>query len=74
MGYHRRIVIDPARRAGKPCIKNTRISVQDILEYLAGGMTDHQILSDFPELAKEDIQAALQFAADRERLIITITA
>lgn len=74
MDYHKRIIIDSARRSGKPCIKNTRISVQDILEYLAGGMTEQQIIDDFPELEREDIRAALQFAADRERTIKIITA
>jgi uncharacterized protein (DUF433 family) len=62
-----RIVIDPEIRGGKPCIKGTRITVYDILEYLAGGMTEAQILADFPSLAKEDIHAALAFAAARER-------
>jgi len=67
MSYQDRISIDPAIRSGKPCIKGTRITVYDILEYLAGGMTRDQILRDFPALAPEDIKAALEFAADRER-------
>jgi len=62
-----RIVIDPEIRGGKPCIKGTRITVYDVLEYLAGGMTEEQILADFPGLTKEDIHAALAFAAARER-------
>lgn len=67
MTYQDRISIDPAVRSGKPCIKGTRITVYDVLEYLAGGMTEDQILHDFPALTREDIKAALAFAADRER-------
>lgn len=62
-----RITIDPSLRGGKPCIKGTRITVYDVLEYLAGGMSEDQILADFPSLALEDIRAALAFAALRER-------
>jgi len=65
--YKNRITIDPDVRSGKPCIKNTRITVYDILEYLAGGMTEAEILSDFPSLTHEDIQAVFAFAAARER-------
>ncbi len=61
------ITIDPAVRGGKPCIKGTRITVYDLLEYFAGGMSEEQILDDFPALALEDIRAALAFAAIRER-------
>jgi len=71
MSYQDRIVIDPARRGGKPCIRDTRITVYDVLEYLASGMSEAQVLSDFPELFPEDIRAVLQFAADRERRILT---
>ena len=67
MSYQDRIVVDPAIRSGKPCIKGTRITVYDILEYLAGGMTQDQILRDFPSLSQDDIKAALEFAAARER-------
>lgn len=67
MSYQDRISIDPAVRSGKPCIKGTRITVYDILEYLAGGTTEEQILRDFPALAREDVKAALEFAAARER-------
>jgi uncharacterized protein (DUF433 family) len=67
MSYQDRISIDPAVRSGKPCIKGTRITVYDILEYLAGGMSEEQILRDFPSLAREDLRAALEFAAARER-------
>jgi uncharacterized protein (DUF433 family) len=67
MGYAERIVIDPQVRSGKPCIRGTRITVYDILEYLAGGMSEAQILADFPSLTAEDIRAVLSFAAERER-------
>jgi uncharacterized protein (DUF433 family) len=67
MRYQERIVIDPAVRSGKPCIKGTRITVYDILEYLAGGMSEKEILRDFPSLSQDDIRAALEFAAARER-------
>lgn len=67
MSYTDRISIDPEVRGGKPCIKGTRITVYDLLEYLAGGMSEAEILSDFPSLQQEDIRAALAFAAARER-------
>ena len=65
------IAIDPAVRSGKPCIRGTRITVYDVLEYLAGGMTGEEILEEFPELTPDDIQAVLQFAAARERRLAT---
>ena len=74
MAYQDRISIDPAIRSGKPCIKGTRITVYDILEYLAGGMTAHQIPRDFPSLASDDVNAALEFAAARERKLAGSTA
>ncbi len=67
MDYSKIITIEPGKRSGKPCIRGMRITVQDILEYLAGGMPEDQILEDFPELTREDIKACLAFAADRER-------
>lgn len=67
MDYHELIWIDPERRSGQPCIKGTRITVQDVLEYLAGGMSESEILSDFPDLKTESIRACLAYAADRER-------
>ena len=73
MNYQDRIVIDPAIRSGKPCIRGTRITVYDILEYLAGGMSEDQILRDFPALTREDVRAALEFAADRERKLAAST-
>ena len=67
MRYQDRIVVDPAIRSGKPCIKGTRITAYDILEYLAGGMTEDEVLRDFDGLAREDVRAVLEFAAARER-------
>ncbi|MBI5472866.1 MAG: DUF433 domain-containing protein [Ignavibacteriae bacterium] len=67
MDYTKIITIEPGKRSGKPCIRGMRITVSDILEYLASGMTESEILEDFPELTQEDIRACLAFAADRER-------
>lgn len=67
MDYRDRIVLDPEIRFGKPTVRGTRITVGDVLSYLAGGMTEDQILGDFPSLSREDIRACLAFAADRER-------
>ena len=67
MDYSQIITIEPGKRSGKPCIRGLRITVSDVLDYLAGGMTDKEILSDFPDLAETDIRACLAFAADRER-------
>lgn len=61
------IAIDPDIRGGKPCIKGTRITVYDILEYMAGGMSETEILADFPSLKPEHLRAVLVFAAQRER-------
>ena len=72
MSYRNRITIEPEKRGGKPCIRGLRITVYDILEYLAGGMTEQQILQDFPDLELEDIRACLAFAADRERKLVSI--
>ncbi|MDH5586346.1 MAG: DUF433 domain-containing protein [Nitrospirota bacterium] len=71
MSYRERITIEPGKRGGKPCIRGLRITVYDILEYLAGGMTEQQILADFPDLELEDIRACLAFAADRERKLVS---
>lgn len=60
------ITINPNKRNGKPCIRNLRITVYDVLEYLASGMTEKEILTDFPELTSEDIRNSLKYAADRE--------
>jgi len=67
MQWEEFITITPGVRSGKPCIRGTRITVYDILEYLAGGMSEAEILADFPDLRPEDIRAALAFAAARER-------
>lgn len=72
--YRQRITIEPGKRGGKPCIRNMRITVYDILSWLASGMTNVDILADFPELTTEDIQAALAFAADREHHLVAATA
>ena len=68
------ITTNPAIRSGKPCIRGTRITVSDVLEYLAGGMTEAEILQDFPELTREGIRACLAFAAEREKRILTLGA
>jgi uncharacterized protein (DUF433 family) len=67
MDYQDIITIEPGKRSGKPCIRGMRITVADILEYLAGGMTETEILTDFDELTFADIKACLSFAADREK-------
>ncbi len=71
MDYRERITIEPGKRGGKPCIRGLRITVYEILDYLASGMTNDQILADFPDLEVEDIRAALAFAADRERKLFS---
>ena len=70
MDYRTRITIDPGMRGGKPCIRGMRITVGDVLEYLASGMTEDQILAEFPYLERDDIRAVLAFAADRERKLL----
>lgn len=67
MDYRDRITSDPAKRSGRPCIRGLRITVGDVLEYLAGGMSEDRVLADFPDLEREDIRAVLAFAADRVR-------
>lgn len=74
MNWQERISVNPAVRSGKPCIKGTRIAVYDVLEYLAGGMTEDQILVDFPDLTRDDIRACLAFAAARERRVANSVA
>ena len=68
--YRKIITIEPGKRSGQPCIRGMRITVADVLEYLAGGMTVQEVLQDFPELTMEDIQAIFAFAADRERRVL----
>jgi uncharacterized protein (DUF433 family) len=67
MHYSDRITLEPDKRSGQPCIRGLRLTVQDVLEYLASGMSFEEILADFPDLTEEDIRACLAFAADRER-------
>ena len=68
--YQSIITIEPGKRGGRPCIRGMRISVYDVLSYLAAGMTPEQILSDFPYLTQNDIQACLAYAAERERQMV----
>jgi uncharacterized protein (DUF433 family) len=68
--FANRITIEPGKRSGKPCIRGLRITVSDVLEYLASGMTEAEILADFPELTIEDIRGCLAFAAERERRLL----
>lgn len=70
--YLDRITINPGIRSGKPTIRGTRITVSDILEYLAGGMTSEEILADFPDITIEDIRAVLAFAAQREHRLFAM--
>ena len=72
VNYHDIITIEPDKRSGKPCIRGLRITVYDILEYFASGMTQEQILDDFDYLTKEDIQACFAYAADREKRSMVI--
>lgn len=74
MDYKRLITIEPGKRGGKPCIRGLRITVYDVLEYLAAGMTPEQIVGDLPDLTIEDIRACLAFAADRERKLVKVPA
>jgi len=74
MDYSQIITMEPGKRSGKPSIRGTRITVGDVLEYLASGMTHAEILADFPQLTENDILACLAFAADRERKIDTVAA
>ena len=74
MDYRNFITIEPDKRGGKPCIRGLRMTVQDVLEYLASGMSENEILDDFPDLTRDDIKACLAFAADRERKLITVPA
>lgn len=72
MDYKDYITIEPNKRGGKPCIRGLRITVYEVLEYMASGMTEEEILSDFPDLTKNDLRAALAFAADRERRLMEV--
>jgi uncharacterized protein (DUF433 family) len=70
MDYSKIITIDPALRSGKPCVRDMRITVYDVLDYLASGMSEADTLADFPELTIADLRACLAFAADRERRLL----
>lgn len=72
MNYRDRITIEPGKRGGRPCVRSMRITVYDVLGWLASGMTEQDILRDFPELESEDIRACLEFAADREHHLISV--
>jgi uncharacterized protein (DUF433 family) len=74
MDYSQIITMEPGKRSGKPCVRGLRITVGDVLGYLASGMTHEEILSDFPYLTEQDIRACLSFAADRERKSETLVA
>jgi uncharacterized protein (DUF433 family) len=74
MDYRDRIVIEPAIRFGKPCVRGSRITVGDVLTYLASGMREEDILADFPQLTADDIRACLVYAAERERRLVSIPA
>ena len=72
MNYRERITIEPDKRGGKPCIRGMRITVYDVLDYLASGMTEAEILADFPYLEAEDSRASLAFAADIQRKLMAV--
>jgi uncharacterized protein (DUF433 family) len=74
MNYHHIITIEPDKRGGKPCIRKMRITVYDVLGWLAEGMSYAEILDDFPELTEEDIKACLAFAADREHRLVAMVS
>ena len=74
MDYAHLITIEPGKRSGQPCIRGLRMTVRDVLEYLAGGMSVDEILADFPDLTAQDIRACLAFAADRERRLWVVPA
>ena len=65
--FRQRITVRPGQRGGKPCVRGMRITVYDVLSYLAGGMTTEELIADFPDLTKDDVRACLAYAADRER-------
>ena len=74
MLYQGLITIEPGKRGGKPCVRGLRITVTDVLEYLASGMSVEEIIADFPDLTVEDVRACLAFAADRERRLWMVPA
>jgi uncharacterized protein (DUF433 family) len=74
MDYRKVITIEPGKMGGKPCVRGMRITVYDVLDYMASGMSEDEILHDFPDLTREDLRACLAFAADRERRLTDIPA
>ena len=74
MSYDEIITLEPGKRGGHPCIRGLRITVYDVLSYLASGMTPEEILQDFPYLNQDDILACLSYAADRERRTLVVSA
>jgi uncharacterized protein (DUF433 family) len=74
MDYRKIITLDPRKRGGKPCVRGLRITVYEVLDYLASGMSQEEILKDFPDLTAEDIRACLAFAADREHRLVFLPA
>jgi uncharacterized protein (DUF433 family) len=74
MDYREIITIEPDKMGGKPCIRGLRITVYDVLDYLASDMSEAEILADFPDLNRDDLRACLAFAADRERRLISVPA
>jgi uncharacterized protein (DUF433 family) len=72
--YRKHITIEAGKRSGQPCIRRLRITVSDVLSYMASGMSHQDILDDFPELNEDDLRACLAFAADRERRILYVQA
>jgi uncharacterized protein (DUF433 family) len=74
MNYQDIITIEPGKRGGKPCVRGMRITVYDVLEYLASGMSQQEVLDDFPYLTEEDIRACLAYAADREKRLLVVAA
>ena len=73
MDYQNIITLEPGKRSGQPCIRGMRMTVTDVLDYLASGMSQDEILSDFPDLTAEDIRACFAFAADRERKLAVMS-
>ena len=71
MSYHEIITIEAGKRGGRPCVRGLRIAVADVLGWLAAGMSERDILNDYPELTEADIRACLAYAADRERRAVT---
>ena len=72
MEFRDRITIEPGKRGGKPCVRDTRITVYDVLSYLAAGMTVDELLSDFPALTRDDVLACLSYAAEREQQTLVV--